>query len=225
MTTPVEAVLLDIDDTICEYRRTSSDILSVAFDEVGVEPFFTAAEYNERYGDFADESESIQDLRERCFASIAGDRGYDRDVGRSVARVFADERDHGNVRFQPGAREAVENLTGTVPLGAVTNGAPGMQSTKLDALGITDHFETIVYGGYDAPAKPAPDPFYLALDALDVSPARTVHVGNSLSSDVAGAKKAGVRAAWLKNGEEPAATDSPEPDYVLDSMAELPGLW
>ncbi len=222
--TSVEAVLFDIDGTVLEYRRSTGDLLPIAFEQVGVDPFFTVEEYHSRFSEFAEESEDMLDLRERIFAAFAREEGLDPEVGREVARAYDEERDHGNVRFLPGARDAVETLAGNVPLAAVTNGAPGMQSKKLAALGIHDHFDTVVYAGYDAPPKPEPEPFYHALETLDVPPERAVHVGNSLSSDVAGAKNAGVQAAWLKNGTD-ATPEDPQPDYVLESMTELPDLW
>ena len=219
----VEAVLFDVDDTLCEYRRTTAAMLALAFDRAGVEPFFTARDYVDRYNEFADDSDSVADLREQCFAAIARDQGRDPDLARRVARAYTEERDHTNVRLLPGARKTVGRLHGSVPLAAVTNGAPEMQSTKLRTLGLTGYFETVVHGGYDAPAKPAPDPFHAALDVLDVPPDRALHVGNSVASDVAGAKNAGVRAALLETGagaEEP----GPEPDHVLASMADLADL-
>lgn len=224
MTAPVGVVLFDIDDTVCEYNRTTKQVLSVAFERAGVQPFFTAGEYVERYNDFADVSDGVADLRARCFAALARKRGRDPELGRDVARAYAAERDHTNVRFLPGARETLERLQGSVPLAAVTNGEPEMQSTKLRTLGAQEYFETVVHGGYDAPAKPSPEPFHAALEALDASPERAVHVGNSLASDVAGAKAAGVTAAWLRNTKSGVTETGPDPDYVLDSMADLPGL-
>jgi putative hydrolase of the HAD superfamily len=222
MSDRVAAILLDIDDTICEYRRSGSEILPLAFEQVGVDPFFTAEEYIDRYREFTDESDDMQDLREQCFAAFARESGYDTEVGHAVADAYAAERDHTNVRFRPGAREALDTFDGEMALAAVTNGAPEMQSVKLDALGITDRFETVVHAGYDAPAKPSPDPFHAALETVGVSPDRAVHVGNSLASDVSGAKSAGVRAVWLDDGVTNAPT--PEPDHVLTSMADLPSL-
>ncbi len=218
----VGAVLFDVDDTLCEYRRSTAELLSLAFDRAGVEQFFTTPEYVARYNDFADESDGVGDLRERCFAAIARDRGRDPEVGRRVARTYADAREHTNVRPLPGAREALDRLHGTVPLAAVTNGAPEMQSAKLRTLDFANYFETVVHGGYDAPAKPAPDPFHAALETLDVSPERALHVGNSLSSDMAGAKNAGVTAVWLENETAAANETGPDPDTVLASMADLP---
>jgi putative hydrolase of the HAD superfamily len=224
MTAPVDAVLFDIDDTVCEYHRSTGEVLSVAFDRAGVEPFFDTAEYVARYNEFAEQSDDVADLRARCFAALARERGVDPEAGREVARVYADERDHTAVRFLPGAREALDSLHGTVPLAAVTNGSPAMQATKLRTLDAAAYFETVVHGGYDAAAKPDPEPFEVALDALGVAAERTLHVGNSLASDVAGATNAGLMAAWLENDAAGRHETGPEPDHVLGSMADLPGV-
>lgn len=220
MTDAVDAVLFDIDDTICTYQRSGEEILPVAFETVGVDPFFTVEEYIDRYREFVGQSDTMSDLRQRCFAAFARERGHDPAVGREIALAYAAERDHTAVEFCPGARETLRRLASEVPLAAVTNGSPDMQSVKLDALGITDHFETVVHAGYDAPPKPEPEPFHDALDALGVRPGRTVHVGNSLASDVAGGRRAGVQTAWVTNGSNGNDPD-PEPDYVLDSVDDL----
>jgi putative hydrolase of the HAD superfamily len=218
MATPIEAVLFDVDDTLCAYERTSGELLALAFEDVGVDPFVTPEEYIDRYREFTEDSQTMADLRERCFAAIAREKGRDPDIGRAVARAYAAERDHANVRLLPGARDALATLSGDYRLAAVTNGSPEMQSTKLAALDVTDYFETVVHAGYGAPPKPDPKPFHDALELLDASPERAVHVGNSLASDVAGAHAAGLRSAWLANGD---SDPEPEPHYVLESMADL----
>ena len=48
---------------------------------------------------------------------------------------------------------------------------PGARDT-VDALGIGDHFEVVVHGGIDAPYKPDPEPFHLALAQLGAPPDR-----------------------------------------------------
>jgi HAD superfamily hydrolase (TIGR01509 family) len=220
VTPEVEAVLFDIDDTLCRYRRSGAELLEASFERTGVEPFITVEEYHDRYPEFVDSSDSMGDLRERCFAAIAEEKGYDQTTGREIARVYADERDHGNVEPLPGVDRALSALS-EWPLGVVTNGAPSMQRRKLDALGVAESFDVIVHAGYDAPAKPSPEPFEAALSTLETSPDRTVHVGNSLGSDIAGAHAAGVGSVWVPDVE--GVTDS-KPDYTLSSLAELPTL-
>ncbi|PSQ40033.1 haloacid dehalogenase [Halobacteriales archaeon SW_5_70_135] len=190
MSDPVETVLFDLDDTLCTYRRSGAELLSLAFDRVGVEPFFEVETYYGRYEGYVDDS-----------------------------GAYADERDHSNVDPLPGAVETVERLAGEYRLGLVTNGAPGMQRQKLDGLPFGDAFETVVYAGYEVPAKPAPEPFERALADLDAHPERAVHVGNSPSADVDGAHAAGLRAALLPDG--PPTETAGEPDYVLDSLSDL----
>ena len=218
----LDAVLFDLDDTLCRYRRSGSELLEAAFERTGTEPFITREEYHARYPEFVDESDSMADLRERCFAAIAEAKGRDPEVGRRVARAYADERDHGNVEPLPGLEATVEAVS-TLPLGLVTNGSPEMQTPKLEALGLADAFDVVVHAGYDAPAKPDPEPFETALAALEASPDRAVHVGNSLSSDVAGAHAAGVRSVWLEDPETEGPVD-PEPDHTVASLAEVPSV-
>lgn len=216
----IDAVLFDLDGTLCAYRRPGDDILATAFERAGVEPLFSIGDYLADFDEHAPRGEPIDAQREACFVALAEAAGGDPDVGRSVARAYADQRDHSEVDPLPGAIETVDAVSADHRVGLVTNGPPGMQSTKLDALGLADAFETVVHGGHDAPPKPAPEPFHCALEALSVEPARALHVGNSLPADVAGAKAAGLRAAWLPDGAE---TDPGrhDPDYVLDSLADL----
>jgi putative hydrolase of the HAD superfamily len=214
----LDAVLFDLDDTLCRYRRSGSELLEAAFERTGLDPFVTREEYHARYPEFVDESDSMRDLRERCFAAIAESQGRDPAEGRRVAQAYAAERDHANVEPLADVGTALEAVSG-VPLGLVTNGSPEMQSPKLEALGLADAFDVVVHAGYDAPAKPDPEPFERALSALEASADRAVHVGNSLGSDVAGARAAGLGAVWLSDGSDPV---DPEPDHALESLAELP---
>jgi putative hydrolase of the HAD superfamily len=216
----IDGVLFDLDGTICDYRRPGDEILATAFGRAGVEPLFSMGDYLGAFEDHAPPGEPIDVQREACFAALAAEAGGAPGVGRSVARVYAEERDHSEVDPLPGALEAIEHLAEDHRIGMVTNGPPDMQATKLAALGLDDAFETVVHAGHDAPPKPDPEPFYLALDALAVEPGRALHVGNSLEADVAGARAAGLRTAWLPETPDADSGDH-APDYVLSSLADL----
>jgi HAD superfamily hydrolase (TIGR01549 family) len=217
--TDVRAVLFDLDDTLCRYRRPGSEVLAAAFERVGVDPLFPVAAYYDRYAEFRGITDDAVTLREEAFAAIAADRGHDPSLGRAVADAYTAERDQTNVEPLPGAADAVVSLAHSYRVALVTNGAPGMQAEKLSALPFADRFETVVHGGYDAAAKPDPEPFHVALDALAVPADRAVHVGNSLSSDVAGAHAAGVGSVWLDDGTtDPERDADPRPDHRVDSL-------
>lgn len=214
----VDAVLFDLDDTLCRYQRAGSELLATAFEQVGVEPLFAVEEYHARYDELLGVVDDMAAFRERCFVEIVEADGGDPALAREVARAFEQERDHAAVELVAGAGEAVEALAEDHHLGLVTNGLPDMQREKLVATGLADAFDVSVFAGFDAAAKPDPEPFHVALEELGVDRERAIHVGNSLTTDVPGAKRAGVHAAWLRqDGVEP----DPAPDFVLDELVDL----
>lgn len=217
----VRAVTFDLDGTLCTYRRSPGEVLAVAFERVGVEPLFPVEAYYGRFDEFAGEADGMADLRERCFAALAAERGHDPGTGEAVARAFAAERDHRDVVALPGAREAVERLSGEYRLGVVTNGPADAQRAKIEGAGLSDAFGVIVCAGAELPAKPAVEPFERALAALRVDAAEAVHVGDS-AADVAGASNAGVRSVLVGGSLE----DGPEPTYRAASLDGVrPSEW
>ncbi|MFB6125783.1 MAG: HAD family hydrolase [Halolamina sp.] len=219
----VDAVFFDLDGTVWEYRRAASEVLTAAFDAVGVDPRFTAAEYVDRIPKFGDEVDTEAELRRRCFADVGVARGLTTETAHAVADAYTRERDYRNVRLLPGAREAVATMGERYAVAAVTNNGPEAQRPKLDELGLADAFEHVVYAGALPERKPHPLPFETALEAVDADPGRTVHVGNSLVSDVAGAARLGMRSVYVPDDDGRADGDGGDaaPTYRLDSLAEL----
>ena len=216
--TAVDTVLFDLDDTLVTYNRSTAEVLTEAFEVVGVEPFFAPEAYFSRYEEFLPTTDSIDELRAACFAAIADERGRDPAVGRDVARACSRMRDHGDVRLLPGARDVLDSFRDDYRLGIVTNGSPEAQRPKLARSGLGDYFETVVFAGYDTDPKPETEPFDHALTALDSTAERAVHVGNSLASDVAGANAAGLASVWIPAYEEAVAV---EPQYRFDTLHGL----
>lgn len=225
MTGPVDAVVFDLDRTLCRYWRPGSEILAAAFEAVGVEPCFTIGEYGAIADEYVAGSETGQENRRRCFAALAEEAGHDPELGHRVAEAYAAERDQSNVGWVEGAADALATIEAEYATALLTNGAPEWQRQKLDALGIVDHFETIVYAGYETAPKPEPEPFEVALEELGVPAERAVNVGDSLLLDVAGAHAAGVGSVLFdpewRSGRISAAGSDPVPDHRITSMAAL----
>ena len=90
------------------------------------------------------------------------------------------------------------------------------------ALGIADHVEHVVASQDVGAAKPDPRIFHEACRRLGVPPDRVLHVGDSVTDDVEGARQAGLRAIELRR-VVPGSRTAAEPG-VITSLAELPGL-
>jgi HAD superfamily hydrolase (TIGR01458 family) len=75
--------------------------------------------------------------------------------------------------------------------------------------------------------KPSQALFDAAAASIGLTPRQVTMVGDSLESDIAGAKAAGCQAILVRTGKFSAdelARSSVQPDLVVDSIAELPGL-
>lgn len=67
-------------------------------------------------------------------------------------------------------------------------------------------------------AKPDPRIFEQALEHAGFAPDRVLHVGDSLSDDVDGARRAGLDALWLRQRGEEAPEDVATADSLLDVL-------
>ena len=219
----IAAVTFDLDGTLLQYERSPGEVLQQSYETLGIEPIFPVDEYYDRYDEFASQYDSLDRAREACFATLAADRGYDPERGRAVAAAFTTERDQTRVEPLPGAERTIAAISEEYRTAIITNGAADAQRQKIAANGFGERVDTVVVAGAECPAKPATEPFERALDSLGVGPAETVHVGDSLETDVAGANAAGVRSVWI--GEEAeVGTEQTERVASLAELFELPML-
>jgi putative hydrolase of the HAD superfamily len=219
----IDAVLFDLDDTLVTYRRSPGEVLELAFAEAGHEQFFAVEAYYDRFDECLAQTETLDDLRRACFADIAESVGRPAADGVAVAAAFDRLRDPTNVDPLPDARSVLDELADDYRLGLVTNGAPSAQEPKLAGAGIADAFDARVFAGYDTAPKPDREPFDRATSTLGVDPARAVMVGDSLSSDVAGAQAVGMPAVHLSDERTTGdvSESSVVPDHRIESLVEM----
>ncbi len=220
--TQLRAVFLDLDDTLLTYRRSPGELLTASFAATGEDPFFDVKEYYAIFDDYVGQFTDSRDVRRACFEHLARDHGRNPETGRRVAEAYAEMRDHTAVDLLPGAIDVVETLAETYPLAVITNGPAEAQGKKLAATGLDEYVDVTVFAGDDASAKPDPEPFERALDAVGVDPAGAIHVGDSLETDVRGAAVVGIPSVWI-GPEDP--LDGIVPDYRItgiDALLDLP---
>jgi len=109
-----------------------------------------------------------------------------------------------------------------VPMGIVTNKISRFAEPLLERAGWSERFVCLVTGDRVARPKPDPEPVLKACRALDVSPARTLFVGDD-RRDVLAGRAAGTGtlvAAWgyLPAGERAHDWNA---DGVIDAPSEL----
>ena len=132
-----------------------------------------------------------------------------------LAETLAEQR-----LFDDAAR-LLDALDGRLPLALITNGASDTQRAVLEALDLEGRFDAIVISGEVGIAKPDPAAFRLVCGQLGTDPAGTWHVGDDLTTDVGGAKSAGLVAVWLDRDRIGLASNAVAPDLAIGSLDEL----
>lgn len=125
----------------------------------------------------------------------------------------------------PGVREGLDYMKSAgYKLGCVTNKAAQFTIPLLKDLGIHDDFENIVCGDTLAKKKPDPLPLLHSAEVLDVTPEKSLMLGDSVS-DVKAARAAGFQIICMSYGYNHGVDiRESNPDVVIDSMAELKDL-
>jgi len=83
------------------------------------------------------------------------------------------------------------------------------------------YFEAMIFSG-DVPwRKPNPEFMLAAARELDVEPMQCLVVGDSLRADIAGAKAAGMKSAWINRECLPLPADGPRPEWTVGTLAEV----
>jgi putative hydrolase of the HAD superfamily len=237
-TRSVGAVFIDLDSTILDEayvaRASYAACVAVSGERPGIDPVALATANFEAWIGYWPKAEipwilgelSTDQLRfetwRRTFERFGID---DRAFIEHVAKLHY-EIELGEYRaFEDVAVILDSAAANGVKTAVVTNGASDTQREKLRVLGLIDRFDALIVSADTAVAKPDPAIFERALSEVGVSASAAVHVGDSLRSDVGGARSAGVGAIWLNREGASRGEDAVVPDLEVASLAEVVALW
>ncbi len=102
------------------------------------------------------------------------------------------------------------------PLVVISNG-----NVLLERLGLDGHFQHVLKAGGGFRMKPAPDLFHDMARRLGLPPSQILHVGDDVTTDVAGAVHNGYRSAWLNDVGQDWRTLRILPDVMLTRLEQL----
>jgi len=140
-----------------------------------------------------------------------------RELGRRKEGLFR-EAVRDRVRPLPGAAALVRRLRASGVKTAVVSSAPRQNvETLLDALGLSDAFDTLVAEEDVERGKPDPQGYLVAAERLGEAPVECVVVEDA-PGGVEAAKRAGTRCIGLAAGREPGALAGA--DLVVASLED-----
>jgi putative hydrolase of the HAD superfamily len=163
---------------------------------------------------------SLESYRFEAWHRALDEHGFpDPDLARTIAADFAALRGRKYYAF-PEARSVLTRLKKDFPLAILTNGAPELQWSKVHRCGLEDLFDSVTVSGHYSIGKPKKEIFEVVF-AKHPGADGFVMIGNSLNSDIRGARNAGIPCIWYEQGDEP--KDVPvKADAVIRSLSDLP---
>ena len=216
--TSLQAVVFDLDGTLCESTQDGSELYAAAFDAVGIDPFGAVGDlWASLDGPPATSNE--QSYLAAGFRRLGAQHGHRRVPADDLAAGLLAAVDRGAVAFREGTETALDAALAHGPVGVLTNGPSHRQEPKVVTLALADRVGTVCYAGDLERRKPHPEPFELVCETLGVAYERTLYVGDSLEYDVAGAHAAGLQAAWCP--QSPGDANGYRPEYVFERPADL----
>jgi len=115
--------------------------------------------------------------------------------------------------IEAGAEPVALNRDPTCPDGSVL---------RIGAGPVVAALESVISRPVTLVGKPSAEFFYAALRRTGFRPEETIMLGDSLKVDIIGAAGAGLRTILVRNGVSSNEPLTPECDWELESIAELP---
>ncbi len=79
----------------------------------------------------------------------------------------------------------------------IVSNSEGKLAELFDRLDLSSRFDHVIDSALVGVEKPDPAIFRMALDRLTVTAARALHLGDTVATDVVGARNAGIRTALI----------------------------
>lgn len=218
-----DILLWDVDGTLLDFIAAEKAAVQTLFREFGLgectdEMVERYSRINKEYWERLERGElSKPEILVRRFADFFASEGLD----ASKAPEFNEQyqvRLGDTVVFCDDSYELLSSLRGRVKQYAVSNGTVVAQTRKLRRSGFDQLLDGVFLSeelGYEKPAVEFFERVFAAIGELDRE--RVLIVGDSLTSDITGGNRAGIRTCWYNPKGEPNLTAA-HADYEIRDL-------
>ena len=120
-----------------------------------------------------------------------------------------------------GALDVLKAVSTKMPIALVTNGIGRVQRRRLEKGNLWGYFQAVIISQEVGAQKPEPQMVFAALKALGgIAPEDALLCGDSLTSDILAANRAGVDACWY-NPRHKAKPADLSIRYEIDDIRKL----
>ena len=223
----IKFLFLDLDDTILDFHKAERIAIAATIRNFGVEPTEEVLQRYHVINKWHWEQLELGNLTraqvlENRFAVLFSELGVSVDAP-ACAKVYEKNLSIGHY-FLPGAEEAVDRLSKKYRLFLASNGTAVVQKGRMTSADLYPNFEESFVSQELGHNKPSLEYFQAAFARIPgFDPKECLMVGDSLTSDILGGKRAGLRTVWV-NPQHKTAPEDLKPDYEIENLADLPAL-
>ena len=222
-----KTVLFDLDDTLLDFKKSEAEALSATLLQFGIQPTpAVIGRYSEINEGLWKQLEKQEITRERLlpyrFELLFDELGVKQD-SHAVQRTYELTLSQ-SCYFIDGALELLETLVRTHDLYIVSNGTALVQHGRIGKAGIGKYFKALFISQEIGADKPDRQFFEEAFARIpDFCREQTIIIGDSLSSDIAGGRAAGIATGWYNPQGKP-LPDSGTVDYDIRTLQQIPAI-
>lgn len=220
----IRNILLDLDDTLLDFRKSEEAALSKTLRHIGLEPrpeiLARYSEINHGQWKLLELGEiTLDEVKLRRFHLLFNELGVDYSP-KQATEYF--EHQLGNVFYYvEGSEHLLKSLRGSYRLYLVTNGSSTLQRRRIESSGIGGYLNGIFISQELGFTKPSTGYFNRCFSQIpQFKKQETLILGNSLTSDIKGANKSGITSVWFNpNGSK--ESQGIVPDYQIKRLSEF----
>ncbi len=220
-------MLLDLDDTVLDFKKAEKIAISHTLLEFGIEPTDEVTELYSRINkscwERLESGEWTRDevlvkrfeilfdkLNKPLVSALPVKKEYERRLG--IGHYFID-----------GAEAMLKELSPRYRLFITSNGTERVQAPRIKSAGIKEYFEQIFISEKMGAVKPSAEFFDIVFSHIDgFCKDETIIIGDSLTSDILGGVNAGIKTCWFNPHHRKA--EGVIPDYEIHSLDEVAKL-
>ena len=218
-----DLVLFDADDTLLDFEKAEEQALMDLFQHYGLSYDECAGDYrrinNACWAAFERGEMTQSVLRRERFERFCACR-LPMENPPSVAAFYEHALSTKNDMLC-GASETVKAISGKLPIVIVTNGIASIQRPRITSSPIFQYISDLLISEETGHQKPDPGMLYMAIEKFGTAKARTLMIGDSLTSDMRAAQAAGVDFLWYNpKGKTP--PDNAFITYETNNISKFP---
>jgi phosphoglycolate phosphatase len=207
----IKAIIFDLDGTLIDSVTDLANSVNFTLEKLDL-PLHTPDEIKSFVGD------GVQKLIKRSLGQTHMDR-FD--------EAFAIFMDHynahctDNTTLYPEVANTLPHLAEKYTLGVLTNKSVAFSLKILTDLGVLAYFKEVLGGDSLSTKKPDPEGIFYLAENWNLKPGQIVMVGDHVTDTEVG-QRAGCKMIFIEGGI--GETRELVPDFIIQSMAELPDL-